>query len=394
MGTLRFLLALCVVATHSPGSRILGHELLSGITAVQAFYVISGFLITMVLNERQQYRNATSFYVSRYLRLWPAYIVVVAATLAILHARQLHELALMRPSTIMFIGFSNLSLFFQDWFFLLRFDAGYLVPTAHWTADPAPHPPEFLIVPQSWTIGVELTFYLIAPFTCRSVRGTAALFLFGLATRLCLGAFVMPGLDPWFYRFAPAEMMLFASGGLGYFAGRAIRKRVPPESFTMSGGIAFAILAVVIVANPTALGWWLRIFPGYMESLYLGNAAILLAVALASPHLFYAFRNVRFDSFLGELSYPMYLSHLLVGGILLRLHLPAWLIYGNLCYVGATLVASTLLVMFIVIPVDRWRSRFGARVPTISMAGREPSENANGSAVPQTPAAQPGYARR
>jgi hypothetical protein len=193
----------------------------------------------------------------------------------------------------------------------------------------------------------------------------------------------MPGLDPWFDRFAPAEMMLFASGGLGYFAGRAIR-----------GGIAFAILAVVIVANPTALGWWLRIFPGYMESLYLGNAAILLAMALASPHLFYAFRNVHFDSFLGELSYPMCLSHLLVGGILLRLHLPAWLTYGNLCYVGATLVAGTLLVMFIVIPVDRWRSRFGARVPTISMAGREPSENANGSAVPQTPAAQPGYARR
>ena len=145
----------------------------------------------------------------------------------------------------------------------------------------------------------------------------------------------MPGLDPWFYRFAPAEMMLFASGGLGYFAGRAIRKRVPPESFTMSGGIALAILAVVIVANPTTLGWWLRIFPGYMESLYLGNPAILLAVALASPHLFYAFRNVRFDSFLGELSYPMYLSHVLVGGILLRLHLPAWLTHGNLFYVGA-----------------------------------------------------------
>ena len=48
-------------------------------------------------------------------RLWPAYIVVVVATLAILHARQLHELAQMRPSTIMFIGFSNLSLFFQEW---------------------------------------------------------------------------------------------------------------------------------------------------------------------------------------------------------------------------------------------------------------------------------------
>ena len=87
---------------------------------------------------------------------------------------------------------------------------------------------DLLIVPQCWTIGVELTFYLVAPFACRSVRGTTALFLFGLATRLCLGAFATPGLDTWLYRFAPAEMMLFASGGLAYFAGRAIRKRVPP----------------------------------------------------------------------------------------------------------------------------------------------------------------------
>ena len=141
-----------------------------------------------------------------------------------------------------------------------------------------------------------------------------------------------------------------------------------------------AILAAVIVANP---GWWTRIFPNYIHSLYLGNATFLLVVALASPHLFYAFRNVRFDSFLGELSYPMYLSHVLVGGVLLRLHLPAWLTYGNLLYVVATLVASTLLVAFIVIPVDRWRTRFGARIPTISTAGCEPSESARGLAVPQ-----------
>ena len=64
----------------------MGHGLLSGITAVQAFYVISGFLITMVLNERQQYRNSPSFYVSRYFRLWPAYLVVLVATLTILYS--------------------------------------------------------------------------------------------------------------------------------------------------------------------------------------------------------------------------------------------------------------------------------------------------------------------
>ncbi len=45
-------------------------------TAVQAFYVMSGFLITMVLAERREYARA--FYMSRYLRLWPTYAVIAA----------------------------------------------------------------------------------------------------------------------------------------------------------------------------------------------------------------------------------------------------------------------------------------------------------------------------
>jgi hypothetical protein len=64
MGTVRFLLALCVVVTHSPGSALLGFPLLNGITAVQCFYVISGFLITMVLNERPEYQNPRNFYLA------------------------------------------------------------------------------------------------------------------------------------------------------------------------------------------------------------------------------------------------------------------------------------------------------------------------------------------
>src|SRR5580700_8718570 len=76
MGVVRFLLALCVVVTHAPGGTILGVRLLNGIVAVQSFYVISGFLITMILNERKQYRKISNFYLSRYLRLWPVYIIV------------------------------------------------------------------------------------------------------------------------------------------------------------------------------------------------------------------------------------------------------------------------------------------------------------------------------
>jgi peptidoglycan/LPS O-acetylase OafA/YrhL len=61
MGTVRFLLALWVVVAHGSGSALFGITLFSGTTAVQCFYVISGFLITLILNERAEYRSLLNF---------------------------------------------------------------------------------------------------------------------------------------------------------------------------------------------------------------------------------------------------------------------------------------------------------------------------------------------
>ena len=49
MGTLRLILALSVVYGHA--GDFLGFNLVPGDTAVQAFYAVSGFYMTLVLNE-------------------------------------------------------------------------------------------------------------------------------------------------------------------------------------------------------------------------------------------------------------------------------------------------------------------------------------------------------
>src|SRR6185312_239643 len=107
VGTVRFLLALCVVVTHAKGSSIFGMTLFSGLTAVQCFYVISGFLITMVLNERADYAQLSNFYLSRYLRLWPAYIVVALASLVLVRRDWLSQLSqLVHGHDIAFLALS------------------------------------------------------------------------------------------------------------------------------------------------------------------------------------------------------------------------------------------------------------------------------------------------
>src|SRR3954452_5762425 len=75
----RYILALIVALTHLQPLGI-GRP---GSIAVFAFYTLSGYLMTRVLNERYGFsaRGTVAFLVNRVLRLWPAYLAVLGLTL-------------------------------------------------------------------------------------------------------------------------------------------------------------------------------------------------------------------------------------------------------------------------------------------------------------------------
>jgi peptidoglycan/LPS O-acetylase OafA/YrhL len=388
LGTVRFLLALCVVATHTKGGSIFGLTLFSGLTAVQCFYVISGFLITMVLNERADYARLRNFYLSRYLRLWPAYIVVALASLILTRGDWLSQLSQVAHwPAIVFLAVSNLTLLFQDWTLFLCFDAGHLVPTSAFGTWPGPQVNSFLLVPQCWSIGVELTFYLIAPFLCRKVSTLVALLSFGLVIRLIVGALHPPALDPWSYRFAPAEMMLFAAGGLAYFGGRsfyACRPRLAKWACGLSVALFVALVFGSGIVTP-----WIEKFGGLSRPLLLVNWPFLLLMIFSVAPLFFGARSHRLDSALGELSYPMYLCHILVG-TLIATWLPEGWQAGNALYVVAVILAAIALDVVVVKPVDSFRRRLGARTPADQLvAPRSPELKVPASPAPAVVLAGP-----
>ena len=81
MGFLRLFLAIAVVATHA--GKIFGIPMVSGRTAVECFFVISGFYMCMVLEQkylRLPTRQWLTFIGSRVLRLFPVYLVVLLAS--------------------------------------------------------------------------------------------------------------------------------------------------------------------------------------------------------------------------------------------------------------------------------------------------------------------------
>ncbi|HZT87362.1 MAG TPA: acyltransferase [Stellaceae bacterium] len=370
MGLIRFLLALSVVVAHAPSQKLMGFTLLSGVTAVQAFYIISGFLITMILNERKEYRSPFNFYLSRYLRLWPPYIVVALITLVVAKWRmEFVDLAKMDFVTQAFLWFSNVTLLLQDWFCFLRADNGHLSFTVSFGAAPPPLIVYYLLAPQCWTLGVEMSFYVVAPFVCRRWWGAVGLFGFGLAARVAIAQWQPPLQDPWLYRFAPAEMMLFASGSLSYFLGTYCDRRARPRKIIPAA--CMTLLSGLILANDYAMPWLAAHLPMYWPRLYLMNGPVLVLVAAACPFLFKISRASRIDDFLGELSYPIYVSHWFLRGEAIE-HLSAPWDAGSLVYVAGVIAFSVLLLVCVVFPVDRIRARFGARVPGTDRAAGAP----------------------
>ena len=78
LGMLRFLLAYLVVLSHLVGSEYMSHF---GFYAVRGFFVISGFIMTLTLNETYAFDGAR-FWANRALRLLPPFYLVSLATLA------------------------------------------------------------------------------------------------------------------------------------------------------------------------------------------------------------------------------------------------------------------------------------------------------------------------
>lgn len=313
MGIIRLLLALAVVIAHS--SPVLGFrwtQLCGGLVAVQLFYIISGFYMAMVLTDRYTGPGALQrFYTSRLLRLFPAYwIACIAAVVvfAVLHAT--HNV-LVPPfnwwtshwtsvswSSVGLLTFSNVFLVGQDWlmFAAVNPESGNLVRSMDLSGSMPAH--KFLVIPQCWTVALELTFYAIAPFLVR--RRTVELVVFTgiLLTirQLCIFELGFE-MDPWTYRFFPFELPLFIFGVLSFRFMQVLTKSTVKSREV--GSLVLISMAVCLFAWP-----YVPTSPsfGAIPPFYF-------IFALCIPVLFELTKNSKLDRYLGEMSYPIYLTH-------------------------------------------------------------------------------------
>jgi len=250
--------------------------------AVVFFYVVSGFLMSYVLDSKYPRTSAGTyqFYKSRFLRIYPLWWAMAAVSTVMLSAAWLH-------GSLLGV-FSAIFLFGSDW----------LVPFAHYPETYFSFFPARMEI--GWTLGAEMTFYLLAPWLLRSDR-CALVALAGSMTVRIVAFFVVGPHAPtfatyiiWSYFFLPSTLMFFMLGHLA--------RRVPYIA-TAGPWPSFAILTVAIWF--VSRNGWTPADDWFPINDYV--AVVLFAIAL--PGIFEATKNNRLSNWLGDLTYPLYLTH-------------------------------------------------------------------------------------
>jgi peptidoglycan/LPS O-acetylase OafA/YrhL len=324
MGLIRILLALFVVFYHCGG--IFGIETMPGNVAVELFFIISGFYMALILNEKYigAKGNYSLFITNRFIRLYPIYFVVLILSIctAFFYAfassftnyGQLNffianwdKLNFFSKCYLLFV---NVSIVGQDFVLFLGLDptTGSLAFTKNY-AFSSVQLHQFLIIPQAWSIGIEIMFYLIAPFILRR----SSLFLLLIALLSFSVKWYLPKIglinDPWTYRFFPAELLFFCLGAMAYKGYVGLKKIKIPPYFNL---FVF-IITIVVLLMYNHLHYYIRQY------------LLFVGFAIALPFIFILSKRSKLDREIGELSYPVYISHVYFKTILYEFFSSTWI---------------------------------------------------------------------
>lgn len=296
MGFVRFILALSVVLTHAGPVPVLGY-MAGGPVAVQCFFILSGFYMSLVLNEK--YSEVLPFYWNRFSRIYSGYWVALIAAVFIWLAANDNIYGRIITSELT-AGAKALALTANTLIFgsdtAMFFDATPqgLTFTAH-MAEITNSLHQFMLIPQAWSLPLELGFYLMAPFVVRSKARLIVLFVVSTAISFGTKSYFGPD-DPWAYRFFPSELRWFALGALSYYL-LPIARKLPKVT-------GWAALTAVLV--------WIC---GIELMPYNAQILIFTVVAVSSPFILASIGG-RVDRELGEASYMLYLIHVPILGLL------------------------------------------------------------------------------
>jgi peptidoglycan/LPS O-acetylase OafA/YrhL len=337
-GAFRPFLAILVVANHlwEPVANKLGFH------AVIAFYVISGLLMTKIIHEvyGTDRRGVQAFLINRMLRVFPAYWLFVALTLAFV------------------------------WLFNDRFAVTSYIQWPETPVDWARNLTlidlawgKSILIPPAWCLGIEVLFYILMPVVL--ARSSTTIWLWFVVSCLIAAYLIWTRAD-FGYRYYPAyAASLFISlGAVIYECRQHLSRWRLPVGILVPAVALFGAMPLLVEAtglDPLWIG-------------YYGAGLLMVPILGTLMHLDQP-SWARLDRFMGDLAFPAFMVHFVAGGIVLLMMPNSWPSHG-LAFFGlsviATLVISVAFVLIAEPPLQRVRDRVrrmsSGRLPAAAIA--------------------------
>jgi peptidoglycan/LPS O-acetylase OafA/YrhL len=340
-GLFRYMLAFCVAISHL-WSGMLGGP---AAYAVWGFYCLSGFLMTLILNEKYGYspRGLATFAVNRALRIYPGYYAVCAGMFVLFWAMPAQSMA--------FLPNLQMPSMTRGWIYtatlLTPFGGGELVHG-------------------SSALRVELWHYIAMALGLS--RGRRITTVWWLASLAYVGWLLAEhvGFEER-YVYIAACSLAFSTGAMIYHYRRWIPEVRSPW---------FGLGAVGV--------WWLHVWlsqdiPGgpWIFGLYtslIASGLVIAAMMRLNPKQVDP-RFARLDRLAGDLSYPIYLCHWGVG-VLVASMVPGWSRETLPVFlVGFPIVNVVAYAIFMIVekPLQSWKRPSVATTQTSKPEVMEPA---------------------
>lgn len=345
---LRGLAIVGVLAVHTaqtvpPANNLLRYTMLTGLRGVQLFYIASALTLCMSWTARQQHEFTPirNFLLRRFFRIAPLFLVAIPVYLLIYGFGPRYW----APNGV------------KDWFIPAT---ALLLHGFH---------PETIngIVPGSWSIAVEVTFYALFPIvigSARTIRGLVSLLMVSAITYLLNCVFLAPAIAG----FYPPEQRYLADA----FANFNFLGQFPVFVFGM---LLFHIMAsepsirfvkfIVCAAAVMYLGT-IAILPGEYAHAFVTNPIVAApGLAILSGLLgMYPTRLLvnPLTTTLGKYSYGLYLCHWVVIEAFRHIGLVRCLDRGDaasMFFFIATLAAATAVAAMLYFGIEQPCIRIG-----------------------------------
>lgn len=320
--TTRFFAALSVVLYHG------GHELgflglfpmlTSGPTAVNYFFVLSGFVLTLAYYRPDAGFDFRKYLIARFSRIYPVYILSFVLTCVY----YIDIISKIKSEKIL----ANIFLY-QAW--IPRYALSFNIA--------------------AWSLSVEVFFYLAFPFLLfcvkrLSVKQVAWISLGFWAVSQTLHAILFSTLIPeqinllnYLPLFHLNSFLLGLAGGVWYLADST--RRTPNQfinRFTLMGSIGFVLLAISLREYMPSLFRGFSLDAGLLAPFFL---IIILALALDTTSLLQRLKH-PWLVLLGDSSYALFI-----------LHIPLfWLFTLLLKWTGTTIINSAKFSIHVLVSI-------------------------------------------